>query len=185
MKIGNIIFENELVNHSKVEYINYINEATSYDELDKTLPTLYVGWSFMKECNPNNEIIQNANILHKKIIQNELFWECSFKESKSSHIKGTESFVNSVPQFYFTPKYKVGEYKCQFVCMCFGDHVIEHNPPLFYNIAKDPAEDYLIDINSSPRYQKIYQKINKAVELHKKSITYVESQFSFSNTIWR
>jgi len=105
MKIANIIYEKELINHTKVEYINYYNEPIEYDKLDKTLPTLYVGWSFMKASNPDNEIIQNANILHKKIIGNELYWECSFTESKSSHVKGVESFVSFAPQFYFAPKF--------------------------------------------------------------------------------
>ena len=105
MKIANIIYEKELVNHTKVEYVNYYNELKEYNSLDKTLPTLYVGWSFMKICNPKNEIIQHADILHKKIISNELYWECSFEESKSSHVKGIQSFINLTPQFYFVPKY--------------------------------------------------------------------------------
>jgi len=105
MKIANIVYEKELVNHKKLDYVNYYNEAIEYDKLDKSLPTLYVGWSFMKACNPNNEIIQNANILHKKIIGNELYWECSFEESKASHVKGVEFFINNVPEFYFSPKY--------------------------------------------------------------------------------
>lgn len=105
MKIANIVYEKELVNHVEVEYVNYYKELIEYDKLDKTLPTLYVGWSFMKACNPSNEIIKNANILHKKIVANELYWECSFEESKSSHVKGIENFITYVPQFYFTPKY--------------------------------------------------------------------------------
>ena len=105
MKLANIIYEKELVNHTQVDYINYINAPTEYDTVDKTLPTLYVGWSFMKNSNLNNSIIQNANILHKKIIGNELYWECSFEESKTSHVKGIESFIKLVPQFYFQPKY--------------------------------------------------------------------------------
>ena len=60
----------------------------------------------MKASNPNNEIIQHADILKKRIITNELYWECSFEESKSSHIKGVENFINAVPQFYFAPKYQ-------------------------------------------------------------------------------
>ena len=72
MKLGNIIYEKELVNHTKVDYINYFNKPQIYHSLDKTLPTLYVGWSFMKSCNEFNDIIQNANILHKKIVANEL-----------------------------------------------------------------------------------------------------------------
>jgi len=105
MKIGNIIYEKELVNHTKVEYVNYFNEQKIYNDLDKTLPTLYVGWSFMKACNPNNPIIQNADILKKRIIINELYWEFNFTESKPSHVKGVDKFAGIVPQFYFTPKY--------------------------------------------------------------------------------
>ena len=105
MKIANIIYEKELVNHTEVEYVNYYKGPKEYYTLDQTLPTLYVGWSFMKACNPNNPIIQNAVILHKKIVANELYWECSFEESKSSHITGIKTFISAVPQFYFTPKF--------------------------------------------------------------------------------
>lgn len=48
MKIGNIIYENNLVNHTELEYFNYYNTNKSYDEIDKNLITLYVGWDFMK-----------------------------------------------------------------------------------------------------------------------------------------
>jgi len=105
MKIANVIHEKELVNHTKAEYINYFNEPKVYDDLDKSLPTLYVGWSFMKASNPENPIIQNADILKKKIITNELYWEFSFSESKASHVKGVDAFAGLAPQFYFTPKY--------------------------------------------------------------------------------
>lgn len=106
MKIANIIYEDELVNHTKVGYVNYINTKKKYEDIDRTLPTLYVGWSFMKDCNPDNELIQNADILRKKIISNELYWEFTFQESKSSHVKGVDGFVESAPGLYFTPKYK-------------------------------------------------------------------------------
>ncbi len=105
MKIANIIYENELINHSKVDYINYINKSMKYDDIDKSLPTLYVGWSFMKSCNLDDVIIQNANILEKRIITNQLYWECDFSEDKSSHINGIESFVKEAPDLYFSPKY--------------------------------------------------------------------------------
>ncbi|MCK9416993.1 hypothetical protein M0Q97_10075 [Candidatus Dojkabacteria bacterium] len=105
MKIANVIYEKDLVNHTMVNYVNYINESFEYDKIDKTLPTLYVGWSFMKSCNSNNEIIMKADILKKKIITNELYWEFSFEESKTSHVKGVNTFVNLAPQFYFSPKY--------------------------------------------------------------------------------
>lgn len=100
MIIGNIIYEDELVNHTKVEYINYYKSSV-VDDHDPSLPTLYVGWSNMRKTYPDNELLQNADILKHKIITNELYWEFSFSESKSSHIKGVESFVNYVPEFYF------------------------------------------------------------------------------------
>ena len=105
MKIANVIYESELVNHTKADYILYINESYAYEDIDKSLPTLYVGWSFMKACNPDNPIVQNADILKKKIITNELYWEFSFRESKPSHVKGVDKFAALVPQFYFSPKY--------------------------------------------------------------------------------
>jgi len=106
MKIANVVYEKELVNHTMVEYINYHKGTLEYNSIDVKLPTLYVGWSFMKKCNPNNEIILHADILKKKIVTNELYWEFSFDESKASHVKGIDSFVNIAPQFYFTPKYQ-------------------------------------------------------------------------------
>ena len=108
MKIANVIYENELVNHTTVDYVNYHKGMLEFDKVDRTMPTLYVGWSFMKACNPENEIIQHADILKKKIITNELYWEFSFEESKASHVKGVDSFVKVAPQFYFTPK-------CQYI----------------------------------------------------------------------
>lgn len=108
MKLANIVYKDELVNHTQVEYVNYIkydSKPIIYDNLDKTLPTLYVGWSFMKECNPENDIIQNANILQKKIIANNLYWECSFLEGKASHVNGVEAFVKVAPDLYFKPKF--------------------------------------------------------------------------------
>jgi hypothetical protein len=101
MKIANIVHEEDLINHKKVDYINYYNEPKTLEEIDATLPTLYVGWSFMREINPDNELIQKADILKHKIVTNELYWEFSFTESKASHIKGVESFVSYAPEFYF------------------------------------------------------------------------------------
>ena len=106
MKIGNIVYREDLVNHEEVEYINYIPEAKTLDDIDNTLPTLYVGWKNLKECNPHNELIQNHSILEKRIFSNVLYWEYSFNENKSQHVSGVEMFVNNVPYHYFSTKYR-------------------------------------------------------------------------------
>jgi hypothetical protein len=123
MKIANIIYEKELVDHINVKYINYFNEPIEYVKLEELfqqsenyshlmpsqsyelLPTLYIGWSFLKTCNPNNVLIQNVNILKKEIIINELFWEYSFEENKKAYVQGINNFINSIPEFYFQSRY--------------------------------------------------------------------------------
>ena len=106
MKIGNILYEKELVNHERVDYINYHqfsgNTEVNLSEIDRSLPTLIVGWKFLKKHYPD----LNVNILTHKIINNELYWEFSFDENKSSHVSGVKNFVENVPNFYFTPQYR-------------------------------------------------------------------------------
>lgn len=101
MKIANIVYEKELINHTKVDYINYYNEPKSFEDIDKTLPTLYVGWSFMKKCNPNSDIINNTDILNYTVIENSLYWTFSFKENKPLHVKGVDKFSVDSPKIYF------------------------------------------------------------------------------------
>jgi len=106
MKIANIIYDDELINHTQVDYINYYKGEFNYEDVNGNLPTLYVGWSFMKKCNPHNPIIQNVDILKKRIITNQLYWEFSFIESKSSHVKGVNSFTRKCLDLYYSSKYK-------------------------------------------------------------------------------
>lgn len=105
MKIANIVHEGDLVNHKKMDFVNYYDKPIKYEDLNKSLPTLYVGWKLMRETNKGCEIFDNANILKHKIISNSLYWEFSFDENKSSHVKGLESFIIHAPNFYFSPKY--------------------------------------------------------------------------------
>jgi hypothetical protein len=102
MKIANIVYEGDLVNHKKLDYVNYYNYPIKYDDLNQNLPTIYVGWSFMRNVNKGNELFDNADILKHRIITNKLYWEFSFDESKSSHVSGVKSFVNYIPKFYFS-----------------------------------------------------------------------------------
>jgi hypothetical protein len=103
MKIANVVYE-ELVNHIEVDYVNYIQKSVNYNEIDNLLPTLYVGWRFMKSCN-SNEKIMDADILTKCIIPNKLYWEFSFNEYKSMSINGVNSFVTKAPELYFQSRY--------------------------------------------------------------------------------
>jgi hypothetical protein len=106
MKIGNILYKKELVNHEKVDYINYYdfadNSSIKIEDIDNSLPTLIVGWKFLKEYYPDLDV----NILTHRIKKDKLYWEFSFDENKSSHIDGVQNFIENLPYFYYTPKFK-------------------------------------------------------------------------------
>lgn len=101
MKFCNIVFETELVNHKEIDFINYINKNTKYNDIKNNLPTLYVGWLFLKKCN-----IFDANILKNAIIENKLYWIPSPEENKTLYTIGINSFINLVPTIYLTNDYK-------------------------------------------------------------------------------
>ena len=77
---------------------------------------------------------------------------------------------------YASPDFIPGTSSCGYICDCIGDSVIYHDPPLLYNIAKDPSEENLLD-STAPEYQHIMQAIQDGVQAHVDSIEPVEDQF--------
>ena len=115
MIIGNIVFKEQLVNHIKCDYINYIdlkNGGNDLSKIDTSLPTLISGWDLCKSTLPylwhssngDNSII-TVSILEKEYQKNR-FWEFSFNENKSQHVSGVEMFVRNVPYYYFNQQIK-------------------------------------------------------------------------------
>lgn len=104
-KLANIIYRDELINHTKVDYINYIQGDVSINDIDNDLPTLYVGWYFLKEVNENHPLLNHASILDKKIIPNQLYWEFSFNENKPQHVNGVDDFITDCLSYYFLSRY--------------------------------------------------------------------------------
>lgn len=87
--------------------------------------------------------------------------------------------------YFYTPKYKDGnEYKCHFICHCFGSHVIHHHPPTVYNLARDVSENNQLPPHS-PTHRFVIHTVTEAVTKHRLGLKEVESQFSFKNTVWR
>jgi hypothetical protein len=107
MKIGNIIYDDSLINHEEVEFINYFQKNIKYSEfiVNNKLPTLYVGWNFLKNSNSDDVLLKNQSILEKKIISNLLYWEFSFNENKSEHVNGIERFINDIPFYFFNSSF--------------------------------------------------------------------------------
>lgn len=105
LKIGNILYKDNLVNNTEVEYINYykISEDSSLMGIDFRLPTLYVGWDVAKKLGEKFDV--ETSILNKEIKKHNSYWEFSFKENKAEHVNGVDMFARNVPFHYFTSRY--------------------------------------------------------------------------------
>jgi hypothetical protein len=63
------------------------------------------------------------------------------------------------------------------MCNCWGSFIQLQDPPLLFNIAKDPGETMPLD-TQTPKHQEILKLIEHAIVEHEKSIEPVVSQYS-------
>lgn len=56
------------------------------------------------------------------------------------------------------------------ICLCHGEHVTHHDPPLLYNLFHDPSESRPLTHDTEPRYAEILEQTAKAVERHKSTL---------------
>lgn len=71
-------------------------------------------------------------------------------------------------------------------CRCSGKFVTYHDPPLLFDITRDPSESTPLTPDTEPLYNVVIQTVANAVKEHKKSITPVRLQLSDLNrdNIW-
>jgi hypothetical protein len=105
IQLGNIVYNSELVNHQKVSFVNYIEESIPYNQTPD-LPTLYVGFQFLKDCNSSNPTIKHHPIISKEIIGNRLYFVPSFDENRGNHVMGVFDFIENLPHYYFPVRYR-------------------------------------------------------------------------------
>lgn len=86
---------------------------------------------------------------------------------------------------WITPKFIPGTDRCSYVCHCFGEFIVHHNPPLLYDLKNEISESTPIDVASHEKYSKIISMISKRKKEHEISIENVEDQFSFTNSVWK
>ena len=76
--------------------------------------------------------------------------------------------ADDVWKFLFaTPRWIQDTEECVtgFVCDCYGNAVVRHNPPLLFNIAKDPSERIPLDITAQD-HKHLLQEINNFIAEH-------------------
>nr|XP_034972250.1 steryl-sulfatase isoform X2 [Zootoca vivipara] len=90
--------------------------------------------------------------------------------------------------FFFTPNFSPRDSNgCHddHVCFCYGNHVTYHDPPLLFELSKDPEEKNPLTPETESHFHEIIQVIQQAVSNHTKSLAAVPNQLSLENMLWK
>uniref|UniRef100_A0A672YWH4 Sulfatase N-terminal domain-containing protein n=1 Tax=Sphaeramia orbicularis TaxID=375764 RepID=A0A672YWH4_9TELE len=90
--------------------------------------------------------------------------------------------------FFFTPDfYPDSQTGCfhTHVCFCTPGHVTYHDPPLLFDLSKDPSETTPLTPDTDPAYGAILEAMKEAELRHRRSVTPVESQMSLGHLMWK
>ncbi|XP_006195465.2 steryl-sulfatase isoform X2 [Camelus ferus] len=90
--------------------------------------------------------------------------------------------------FFFTPNFSPeGANGCfsTHVCFCHGRHVTYHDPPLLFDLSKDPRERNPLTPTSEPQFREILEAMQQAADRHTETLRDVPNQLSLGNIIWK
>ncbi|KAM6093715.1 steryl-sulfatase isoform 3-T9 [Chlamydotis macqueenii] len=90
--------------------------------------------------------------------------------------------------FFFTPNFSPedsnGCYDSH-VCFCHGGFITRHDPPLLFDLSRDPDEKVPLTPETESRFYEILQAIHLAVDNHTRSLHAVPDQLSWDNLLWK
>ncbi|XP_047703320.1 arylsulfatase L isoform X2 [Prionailurus viverrinus] len=71
------------------------------------------------------------------------------------------------------------------VCPCFGDQVAHHDPPLLFDLSRDPSEAHALTPDTEPAFYRVMDTISRAVEEHRRTLRPVPVQLDALGNIWK
>ncbi|XP_064339597.1 arylsulfatase D-like isoform X1 [Camelus dromedarius] len=89
---------------------------------------------------------------------------------------------------YVTPRFHpqgAGACYGRSVCPCSGEGVTHHDPPLLFDLSRDPSEARPLSPGSEPLYHAVVARVGQAVEAHRETLSPVPPQFSLGNIVWK
>ncbi|XP_030428167.1 steryl-sulfatase isoform X2 [Gopherus evgoodei] len=141
---------------------------------------------------PKDRIIDGHDLmplLQGKILRSEhefLFHYCNaYLNAVRWHPGNSESIWKA---FFFTPNFDPeGSNGCyhSHVCYCYGSLVTHHNPPLLFDLSRDPGEKNPLTPETEHHFYEILDIIQQAVNNHTKSLHVVSNQLSWGNILWK
>ncbi|XP_030635945.1 steryl-sulfatase [Chanos chanos] len=90
--------------------------------------------------------------------------------------------------FFFTPNfYPENATACfhTFVCFCTEEYVTRHDPPLLFDLSRDPSESVPLTPATEPSFHSVLETIRSAARRHAEGLTPVPNQISFGNLMWK
>ncbi|NXJ30537.1 STS sulfatase, partial [Dicrurus megarhynchus] len=90
--------------------------------------------------------------------------------------------------FFFTPNFSpVDSNGCydSHVCFCHGGFITRHDPPLLFDLSRDPEEKVPLTPETESRFYEILRVIHQAVDNHTRSLHAVPNQLSWDNLLWK
>ncbi|XP_016075267.1 PREDICTED: arylsulfatase H isoform X1 [Miniopterus natalensis] len=162
-----------------------IDEPTSLMDIYPTLS--YVGGGIL----PQNRVIDGKNLmplLEGRVRHSDhefLFHYCGvYLHAVRWHQKDCATVWKV---HYVSPKFSpkgAGACYGSEICSCTGD-VTYHDPPLLFDISRDPSESRPLSPNNEALFDSVVMKIEAAVKEHRRTLTPAPQQLSVFNTIWK
>ncbi|KAJ8252882.1 hypothetical protein GJAV_G00206620 [Gymnothorax javanicus] len=90
--------------------------------------------------------------------------------------------------FFFTPNFSLkNSTTCRqtLVCFCTKEYVTYHDPPLLFDLSRDPSETRPLTEREEPGFNAILATMRKAADRHSRSLVPVPDQMSPGNTMWK
>ncbi|MBN3285644.1 STS sulfatase, partial [Polyodon spathula] len=141
---------------------------------------------------PSDRIIDGHNLmplLQGSVLQSEhefLFHYCNaYLNAVRWHPRQSDNIWKI---FFFTPNfYPENSNGCSHthVCLCTKGYITRHDPPLLFDLSKDPSEEIPLTPETEPNFHLIMAVVQQAVANHTKTLSDVPDQLSLSNAIWK
>ncbi|XP_053791477.1 steryl-sulfatase [Vidua chalybeata] len=164
----------------------YIDEPTSNMDIFPTIVQLADAQL------PSDRIIDGHDLLpllQGKVTQSKhefLFHYCNAYLNAVRWHPGSSESVWKV--FFFTPNFSPedsnGCYDSH-VCFCHGGFITRHDPPLLFDLSRDPEEKVPLTPETESRFYEILRVVHQAVDNHTRSLHAVPNQLSWDNLLWK
>lgn len=71
------------------------------------------------------------------------------------------------------------------VCPCSGEQVARHDPPLLFNLSRDPSEIHALTPDTEPLFYQVMERVAQAVHQHHQMLGQVPRPLAAVDNVWR